>query len=113
MGHPLPVPRPGRGANASSVNVGEIHREARVPFTPAFSLLACQIGDIFHGRTKTRWADHGAIRTGQAAFRDIIPTRMLQVASKQTLHLGRRNIHVPSHVLCGIRHHLLGHLEIF
>src|SRR4030095_3357742 len=51
--HPLPVARPRRRAHAAAVNVGEIHREARIPPAPSLGMLARQIRHVFHGSAET------------------------------------------------------------
>src|SRR6266542_2577499 len=85
--HPLPVARPRRRAHAASVNVGEIHREARIPSAPPLGVLARQIRHVFHSRAETGRADHRAIGAGQAARGDVVPTRMFVVAVKQPFNV--------------------------
>ena len=83
MGHPLAIARFWRGANAPTIDRGEVHSKARIPFAHAFSLLTGQISHIFHGGTKTSRADHRAVGTGQATLCNMLPTRMLQIAREQ------------------------------
>ena len=49
---PLPVARLGRLADATTMHVGKIHGEARVPTPPPLRMLAGKIGHVFHCRAE-------------------------------------------------------------
>src|SRR5215475_3355929 len=85
--HPLPVARPRRRAHAAAVNVGEIHREARIPPAPSLGMFARQIRHVFHSRAETGRADHRTVGAGQTARGDIVPAWMLVVAIEQSFNV--------------------------
>src|SRR5262245_18476968 len=73
MGHPLAVAGLWRCTNRPTMNVGKIHREARVPLLPAFRMLSFQIGNVFHRCAETGRADHRAICASEATCSDVVP----------------------------------------
>src|SRR5215469_628069 len=99
MDHPLAVAGLWRCTNRSTMNVGKIHREARVPLLPAFRMFTFQIGNIFHGCAEAGRADHGAICACEATCSDVVPPRVLVVSVEQLLDI--YGFYFPAHLLGG------------
>src|SRR5271165_2231115 len=75
VGHPLPVARSRRLPHASAMDVRERHVEARVPHAHPLGRRPGEVGVVLHARAEA----------GRAAFRHLIPARMLEVALQQLL----------------------------
>ena len=73
------------------MNVAVVERETGVPPSPAFRVIASQIGMIFHVRAEAGWADQGAVCAIQTARGDLVPTFMVEAAGQQIS--GSRRIH--------------------
>src|SRR5271157_4412187 len=100
MHHPLAITRSRSSTHASAVDVGEVHREARVPFPPAFGVLASQVSSVFHRGAEAGGAHHGAVRARQATVRHVVPLRMLVVAVEEFLDSAR--VQAAAHVARGV-----------
>src|SRR5262245_46879459 len=85
VSHPLPVARESGRPYSTSMDVRMRRRETRVPPPPALGMITGEIRYLFDGTTEARRADHCAIRTGQTAGGNIIPTRMIHVSIEQFL----------------------------
>src|SRR5579872_2355379 len=90
--HPLPIARPRRTAHRSAVDIREVHREAAVPATLAFRGTGGEKVLSVHRGAEAGRTDHRAVAAGQAALRDIVPTRMLQVRLQQLAHVVRAHM---------------------
>ncbi len=56
------------------MNGSMVWGETGIPHPHMFRRLLSQIRGFFHGMTKAGRADHGAIRTGEAASGDLVPS---------------------------------------
>ena len=72
-------------------------REARVPPLDALGLVAIEGAHVLDGSAETGGAHQRAVRAGQAALRDIVPTWVLQVGDQ---HVARTyGVEPPCHPL--------------
>src|SRR5579862_4539475 len=100
---PLPVARAPALAYAAAVQIGEIQREAGIPFADALGRRTCEVAVILDGGAEAGRADHGAIAAGKAALGDVDPARMVRVRLQQVLDaVGvERSAHLAA---CPLRH---------
>lgn len=56
---------------------------------PAFGVLAFQVRNVLHGPAEAGGTDHGAVCTGEAARRNVVPPGMLAIAVTQVFDFGR------------------------
>src|SRR5579885_3834916 len=76
---PLPVPgAPGR-PDAAAVDVRVVEREARVPHPGALGVEAGEVGRVLDRGAEARRTDERAVGTAEAARRDVLPVRVLEV----------------------------------
>ncbi len=108
--HPLPVARPARRAHAAAMDVRVVDREARVPALDAHDLLAGQVGHVLDRRAEAGRADHRAVPACQAARRDVIPARVLEVALEEVADVGR--VHLAAHLCDRVRVRRVRRLEL-
>src|ERR1019366_178149 len=83
VGHPLAIARARGRTHRAPVDVGVVHREARVPALVAPPVLARQVGHVLHARTEAGGAHHRAVPAREAALGHLIPARVLEVAIQQ------------------------------
>ena len=72
-----------RRAHAAAVDVGEVEREARVPARAPLRARAGEVGHVLDGVQKQVGHDQRAVGARQAARRDVVPARVLEVAARR------------------------------
>ena len=77
MGEPHSVPVLNRRPEVFSMNIAMVGCKAGVPHTGVLRMLEVQGRSLLHAMTKTGGTDHGAVRTGKTACRDLVPPWMI------------------------------------
>src|SRR5215208_2395515 len=85
VSHPLAVPRARRVADAATVDVGVVEREAGVKQSHPLGLFASEVGDVLDGVAEAGRADQGAVAASEATLGDLVPAGVLHVAVEQLL----------------------------
>src|ERR1019366_1126800 len=110
VSQPLPIARLGRRANAATMHVAMIEREARVPALHPFRVLAIEIRDVLDGGAEARRAYERAVRASEAPIRDVVPPRVVEVAVEE--FLDSRRVERSAHLRRRVLNDTLGGLEI-
>src|SRR5581483_1131439 len=77
VGEPLAVARAGARPDRAAVDVRVVDGEARRPRPRPLGRPAGEVGRVLDARAEARRADEGAVGTGEAAARDVVPARRL------------------------------------
>ena len=65
------------------------------------SARAGEVAGVLDRGAEAGRADHGAVAAGQAALRDVVPARVLEIAEEERVDVV--GAHVPAHIGGGVR----------